>query len=56
MGAMFKKPKAPELPPVVAMPMPDDELIAANKRRKLTETRGRGGRQSTMLSERETLG
>ncbi len=44
--------------PASPAPMPDDDRIAASKRRAMAAQRARGGAQSTLLSggERETLG
>lgn len=57
MSSIFKKPKAPPAaPPPKAMPVPDD---AANRRTKLkgiASSRKRGGRASTILSDKESLG
>ena len=65
MGSLFKSPKAPPPPPppppppdvaqpVTPLPDPGDVQLAARKRRAAGATRT--GRQSTILSDSQTLG
>lgn len=51
MGSLFGK--APK-PPAPAL-MPDEDAIAAAKRRAITEQAQRSGRDSTILSDNEGL-
>lgn len=56
MAAMFSNPKVPK--PVVPKPVPmaDENAIAAAKKRQQQAAAQRGGRQSTILSQGDTLG
>lgn len=52
--ASFPIPEAPEAPK--ATPMVDEAAIAKKKKLKIAAAQQRGGRQSTILGESETLG
>lgn len=56
MATLFSKPKIPK--PVVpkTVPIADEAAIAENRRRKVATAQQRGGRQSTILSQGDTLG
>ncbi len=68
MASIFSKPKAPPpivippaitepLPPPAPLPDPEDVTLRARKRRAAAARGGqRSGRQSTILSDAETLG
>lgn len=58
MGAMFKKPKIPKAaePKVVPMPVVDEAQQAEARRKTALRQSARGGRQSTILSQGDTLG
>lgn len=51
-----KKPGAAAAGAAATMPDPDDEAVSAARRRRLAQMQNRGGRQSTILSQSETLG
>lgn len=59
-GDKPQAPPAPVLEPPTPMPMPDDEAVAAAKRRSIAAQMQRSGRQSTLLTSDpvtgETLG
>lgn len=48
--------KGKPVPPTLTMPLPDDEAVAMARRRSIADQRRRGGRQSTILTDRDTLG
>lgn len=56
MAAMFSKPKVPK--PIVPKPIPmvDEQAIAEARKKKTLTASQRGGRQSTILSQGDTLG
>lgn len=57
MAAMFSKPKAPKpIAPPKPVPMVDEAAIAAARQKKAVAASQRGGRQSTILSQGDTLG
>ena len=50
----FKRPKMPEIPEATPMPEPDSDEVRRARRRSMIAQRGRGGRESTILTD--TLG
>ena len=56
MAAMFSKPKIPKAATPKVIPMADEAAIAKTKRKSLAAQSARGGRQSTILSQGDTLG
>lgn len=60
MGKLFGGAKTPKQQPLPVPPPPtpivDEEAIARAKKKELAVQRARGGRQSTILSESDTLG
>lgn len=56
MAAMFSKPKVPK--PVIPKPVPmvDETALAKAKQKKMLAASSRGGRQSTILTQGDTLG
>ncbi len=61
MGGLFggDAPTPPPMPipePPKATPMVDEAAIARKKKQTLARTQQRGGRQSTILGDSETLG
>lgn len=53
---MFKSPQYPQLPQEKVMPKNDEDARKKARRRSIARQRARSGRQSTMLTDRETLG
>ena len=47
---------APKVEPVTPMPEPDDVTTKKARRRALVQQRQRAGRESTILSDSDTLG
>lgn len=59
MTALFKTPKLPQqLPQAEPTPLPttDDAKVMAARKKVIAEQKARQGRQSTILSQDETLG
>lgn len=56
MAAMFSKPKVPKPVAPKPVPMVDESAIAAAKQKRTVAASQRGGRQSTILSQGDTLG
>jgi hypothetical protein len=59
MGGMFSKPKTPPPPkilPPAPMPDPEDTQVKFDKRREAARKISASGRQSTILSQGDTLG
>lgn len=58
MGGMFSKPKAPPPPPPIAppppMPVPDDVQVKAMAKRNAAKRLMASGRESTMLTTRQS--
>lgn len=50
MGALFSKPKVPDVPKPVAMPDPEDPESREAEERKRRQIAARSGRSSTILS------
>lgn len=55
-GALGGVEQAPDLPPVQEMPAANDEAAKAARRRRMLMNQARSGRQSTLLSNTDTLG
>jgi len=51
MGALFSKPKTPELKPPAPMPDAEDPAVRAAGRRRVGRMMAEGGRRSTILSD-----
>lgn len=51
MKSLFPSPKKPK-----ETPMPDEEELARARRKKVAEIQNRSGRESTILSDRESFG
>ena len=57
MATLFSKPKAAAMPPAPkVIPMADPMTTAAAKRKSVVQQQSRKGRQSTVLSQGDTLG
>lgn len=54
--SLFSPDKPKPLPERKPIPSPDDEAVRRAKAESLMKQRARGGRASTILSDRETLG
>ena len=54
---MFEAPQYPTPPPPKVMPVAgDDEMRRKARRRAIARQQAKGGRQSTIMSNKETLG
>jgi hypothetical protein len=51
---LFEGPKMPDIPEATPMPEPDSDEVRRARRRSMIAQRGRGGRESTILTD--TLG
>lgn len=56
MATLFAKPKIPKAAAPKVVPMADEAAIQQTRRRSLAQQAARGGRQSTILSQGDTLG
>lgn len=57
MGGLLKPKPAPVIQPPAPAPLPDDEALAAARKKKIAEQSQRSGRSSTILTDNaETLG
>lgn len=56
MGMLFSKPKIPKAATPKVVPMVDEAALQRTKRKSLMQQSARGGRQSTILSQGDTLG
>lgn len=56
MATLFSKPKIPKAAMPKVIPMADEAAIQKARRKNLLQQSARGGRQSTILSQGDTLG
>lgn len=54
MAGLFSSPELPEIKPPT--PVADEAMLAKSKKKKISTMKKRGGRASTILSDKEVLG